>query len=90
MYSQIPFNYFLTYRFSLEEDAYVSIKLYNALGKSVLSITNNTYYEKGLHKITWNSQDNNNAIPAGFYILTLEVDRKIVKKEKIIKNFSSY
>ncbi len=53
----------------------------------ITNIINNTYYEKGKHKIIWNSFIHYNLVPNTFYIITLEVDDRIVLKEKIIKKY---
>ena len=82
-----PFNYFFTYIFSLEKAANVSLRLFDSNGKWITNIIQNTYYEKGKHKTTWNSFIHNNLIPSTYYIVVLEINDRIVLKEKIIKRF---
>lgn len=80
-----PFDYFITYVFSTEEDSYVSLYLFDSSGRLVTKIINNTYYEKGKHKKVWNSSTSDIMISNSFYILLLEVNGEIVSKDKIIK-----
>ncbi|MCK5136376.1 MAG: CotH kinase family protein [Bacteroidales bacterium] len=82
-----PFDYFFTYVFSLEEAGNISLRLFDSSGRLITNIINNSYYEEGKHKIIWNSFLHNNIVPSTFYIITLEVNDRIVSKEKIIKKF---
>ena len=82
-----PFDYFFTFNFSLEEASSISIRLFDSNGRLITNIIHNSDYEKGKHKITWNSFVQGNRVPSIFYMITLEVNDRIVLKEKVIKKF---
>lgn len=82
-----PFDYFFTFTFSLEEAGEISLRLFDSRGRRITNIIDHSYYEKGQHKITWNSFVNEGLIPSAFYILTLEFKDRVVVKERIIKKF---
>ena len=82
-----PFDYFFTFTFSLEESGGISIYLIDSNGKLLTDIVDNSYYEKGKHKITWNSFINENRVSNNLYILILEFNGEIVIKERVIKKY---
>ena len=82
-----PFDDFFIYMFSLEKVSNVSLRLFDSRGRLITNIINNFYYEEGKHQITWYNFLPDNMVPGNFYILTLEINDRIVSTEKIIKKF---
>lgn len=76
-----PFNPQTTVRFALPQEAKVSIKVYNILGKEITQLLNETRIS-GEYEITWNGTDSNgNSVPSGIYFITMIADkyRKTIK-----------
>jgi len=66
-----PFNNETTIKFSLPEEGYTSVKIYNILGEEVRNVTNNIF-ERGLHSVMWDGRDNRGkAVSSGVYIMRL-------------------
>ena len=82
-----PFDYFITYGFTLNQSGKVSIRLFDSSGRLVTNIVQNSFYEEGKHKIVWNSFVNNKRFSNSVYFIELEVDGKKVAREKIIKRY---
>ena len=80
-----PFDYFITYVFSLKEDGIVTLHLYDDNGRFIANIIDNTYYKEGEYQIIWNSYIGDNIIPNGFYVLVLKNNGNIISRELIIK-----
>lgn len=79
-----PFNSFFTYVFTLNQSGNVTLRLLDLNGRLITNIIPNQYYEEGTHIITWNNIINsylNNAM----YLIILEVDNKVISKNKILK-----
>jgi len=69
-----PFNPQTTIRFSLPQEAKVSIKVYNMLGKEITQLINETR-RSGEYEITWNGRDlKGNQMSSGAYFITLTAD----------------
>lgn len=76
-----PFNPKTEIAFNLENDANVSLKIYNIKGQLIKMYTQNEY-SKGIHKITWNGKNSENKnISAGiyFYRITINNEEQIRK-----------
>lgn len=83
-----PFLYFLTYKFTLEQAANVSITIYECQGKLVYRLIDNQYFESGEHKTVWNGNTGKQSfVSDGIYIIGLEIDNKMVSSKKMIKRF---
>jgi hypothetical protein len=66
-----PFNPSTNIKFDLIKADYVSIKVYNILGKEVKSLLNRKV-SVGEHKVQWNGKDNNNReLPSGIYLIKI-------------------
>ena len=48
-------------------------------------IVKDSTFPIGHHKFTWNSYINNIPIPSTYYILILEINNQIVRKDVVIK-----
>lgn len=69
-----PFNPSTTIRFTVPQEASVSIKVYNILGQEIKQLINETRIS-GEYEITWNGTDNNgSSVPSGIYFITLTAD----------------
>lgn len=71
-----PFNPTTTISFSIPEDSKVGVSIYNIKGQKVKTLVNDEL-EKGLHKIIWDSKDNNGkSVSSGVYFYKLNVNGK--------------
>ena len=67
-----PFNPKTTIQFSLKEKTAVNLDIYNIKGQKVKSLINNEM-KKGMHSITWNGNNSNNAkCASGIYFYRLK------------------
>ena len=67
-----PFNPSTTINFTLPIQKKVSLKIYDMLGKEVVTLVNNQELEKGNHEINWTGINNRGAkVASGNYIATL-------------------
>jgi hypothetical protein len=66
-----PFNVYTNFEYLLHEDANVTLKIYNLLGKEIVTIVNN-YQTQGLYSYTFNPSDFN--LKPGTYIYKIDVD----------------
>lgn len=65
-----PFNEYTNFEYLLHEDANVTLKIYNLLGKEIATIVNN-YQTQGLYSYTFNLSDFN--LKQGAYIYKIEI-----------------
>ena len=66
-----PFNPTTQIRYGLKENAYVSINIYNLMGKHIRSYIN-TVQDAGYKTILWNATDaSGQPVPAGMYIYSI-------------------
>ena len=66
-----PFNPTTQIRYGLKESSYVSINIYNLMGKHVRSYVN-TFQDAGYNTILWNATDaSGQPVPAGMYIYSI-------------------
>ena len=56
-----PFNPITNIDFSIPTDSYVSIKVYDILGKQVISLVDE-HYGSGYHTVTWNANEYSSGI----------------------------
>jgi len=63
-----PFNSTTTLKYALKEKTKVTIKIYNIIGKEIITIVNETQ-PAGYQSVTWNGTDSyGNPVPSGIYI----------------------
>tara|TARA_B100001029_G_scaffold168812_1_gene163164 strand:- start:22 stop:750 length:729 start_codon:yes stop_codon:yes gene_type:complete len=81
-----PFNPTTQIRYGLKESAYVSINIYNLMGKHVRSYVN-TVQDAGYNTILWNATDaSGQPVPAGMYIYSITAgDFRETKKMILLK-----
>ena len=66
-----PFTYYIEIQFTLIQTAQVNIRIFNAMGKHVNSLTSGIKYS-GKHSVIWNGTDNSgNSVPLGIYYCIL-------------------
>ena len=76
-----PFNPITTISFSLPEGMYVSLKIYNSIGKEISTIVS-SYLSSGSHKFRWDGSN----LSSGIYFYRLNYGRTfITKKLKLLK-----
>lgn len=66
-----PFNPSTTIVFSVEKNAFTSLKVYNSIGQQVVDLVNGQL-EAGMHKFTFNASN----LPSGVYYYNLRVGEK--------------
>ena len=67
-----PFNPLTTLRYDLPEDEYVSINIYDVMGRSIKSLMNAHQYA-GYRSISWDAtNDLGQPVSAGMYIYTIQ------------------
>jgi hypothetical protein len=76
-----PFNPTTTITFRLSRMAYISLKMFDALGREVAVLAVGSYSE-GEHRLTWNAEK----LPSGTYFCTLmRTDQKMTRRLLLIK-----
>jgi len=81
-----PFNPTTQIRYGLKENTYVSINIYNLMGKHIRSYIN-TVQDAGYKTILWNATDaSGQPVPAGMYIYSITAgDFRQTKKMILLK-----
>jgi hypothetical protein len=81
-----PFNPETAIGFYLPENAFVSVKIYNAISQKIRTLTNK-YYQAGFHSVAWDSEDNiGKLVPSGVYFYLIEAGKfQAVKKMILIR-----
>ncbi|MEI7906582.1 MAG: FG-GAP-like repeat-containing protein [Bacteroidota bacterium] len=68
-----PFNPSTTINFVLPLTKKISLRVYDMLGKEVVTLANNEEYAKGSHNVTWNGKDKSGkTVATGAYIATMK------------------
>jgi photosystem II stability/assembly factor-like uncharacterized protein len=76
-----PFNPSTTIKFSIPSKTFVTLKIYDALGKEIITLINEEL-NAGIYNATWNAEN----LSSGVYIYSLKAgDVKLVKKMNLIK-----
>ena len=79
-----PFNISTTINFSIREQGFVELNIYNIKGRLVKELTKQKM-EGGEHNVTWNGKDQNNrCCSSGIYLMNLKLDGKSRKTGKVI------
>lgn len=79
-----PFNPSTKISFSLPEQGYVTLKIYDVLGKEINTLADQDY-KSGAYEITWNGKDNSgNEVSSGIYFYQLQVGEKFSQTNKMI------
>jgi len=79
-----PFNPTTTITYSLIEDSYVELSIYNLKGQKILTLVN-TLQESGIHKSIWNGlDDDGKSISSGIYLYKLNAGNYSSTKKMIL------
>jgi hypothetical protein len=79
-----PFNPSTTIRYDLPEDSFVTIKVYDMVGRHVKTLLNNKM-SAGRRSIVWDSTNNfDQPVSAGTYFYTIRTDRYSQTKKMIL------
>ena len=69
-----PFSQQTIIKFSIPQDCFVELKIYDIKGKLVLTLVNKSF-KAGFHNILWNGRDSNNKIiPSGIYLYQINTE----------------
>jgi len=69
-----PFNPETSIRFSIKDNSFVTLKIYNTLGQEIKTLVSG-FKSRGMHTEVWNGRDNNgNNVASGIYIYKLRTD----------------
>ncbi len=79
-----PFNPSTTIKFSVSNHSFVSVKVYNILGKEINTLTEKEY-SPGIYSINWDAGSNGNILPSGVYLIRLSARDNINQYTKTIK-----
>lgn len=74
-----PFNPGTTIKFQLKESGYVTLRIYDILGKEISTLVN-----KNLLSGTYETQFSNSQIPSGIYFYRLLIDNKIISTKTMM------
>jgi large repetitive protein len=74
-----PFNPVTTIRFSIEQTGFVSLKIYDAIGKEIASLINYSM-NRGNHAIQWNAA----RLPSGLYFYRLQNGSSILTRKMVL------
>jgi hypothetical protein len=74
-----PFNPVTSISFSIPEDSFVSIKVYNLLGNQVATVINKEI-EAGQHSIKFDAS----SLPSGVYFYMLKADNNVATKKLVL------
>ena len=79
-----PFNPYTHIRFSLQTDAYVSITIYDMMGRQVRSLVNQRI-SAGYHTALWNSINNlGSPVSAGVYIYSIQAGAFVQTRKMVL------
>jgi len=79
-----PFNPSTTIKFSLPQTEYVTIKVYNILGKEIAVLASGQFNAGG-HSIIWNGKDSNGINAAtGIYLYRVVAGNNIITKKMLL------
>jgi len=74
-----PFNPSTTIQFSLPENQFVTISVYNIIGEQIAELTSREY-QAGTHSVSFEAGD----IPTGMYLYRLETPNFIETKKMVL------
>ena len=79
-----PFNPSTTIKYTLDDDSYVNVSIYDIKGELVKTLFNG-YQNKGNKSVVWNSVNNENELmPGGLYIYSVKTENSIYSKKMML------
>ncbi len=80
-----PFNPSTEISYFLPNESYVTLNIYNTLGREVRTLTEG-HYPAGMHSVTWDGRDSQgNVLASGIYIYSLRSDDAILKGKMLLQ-----
>ena len=80
-----PFNPTTEIKFSIPNTGNISLEIYDTLGRKIISLIDNKFYQKGKHSIIWEGKNSNgNSVSSGTYIYRLKSNANIATKKMIL------
>jgi hypothetical protein len=82
-----PFNPSTSITFGLPQKSRVTLKIYNLLGKEVVTLLDNVEKDAGYYATIWEGKDHNGkAMPSGIYLYRLQAGAtRLIKKMTLLK-----
>jgi hypothetical protein len=81
-----PFQSGVTFEYELNSYAYVLIKVYDLLGREINTVASRFYPEEGTYNTVWQGVDRQGKeVATGIYLYTVEVNRELLSRNKLIK-----
>jgi len=79
-----PFNPITTLRYDLPEQAFVTLTIYDMLGREIVQLVNTTK-EAGIKVVQWDSTDNmGNPVSAGVYLYQIQAGEFVQTKKMVL------
>ena len=76
-----PFNPNTSIQFTLGQNEWITLNIFDIQGRLVNSLINNSYYPSGYHKISWDGTNKmDTQVPSGMYIYKLVGENQILTK----------
>jgi hypothetical protein len=80
-----PFNSSTIIRYSLPAESYVSLKIYDAAGREIRTLVDETV-PRGIHSVTWDGRNEAGApVPSGMYLYRMTVNKAGVSNQQAKK-----
>lgn len=79
-----PFNPSTTIEFSIQNESFINLSIFNIKGQKIKSLTNDKY-PKGNHSIIWNGDDESGKpVSSGIYLYKLKVGNQVSVKRMLL------
>ena len=79
-----PFNPITTLRYDLPEQAFVTLTIYDMLGREIIQLVNTTK-EAGIKVVQWDSTDNmGSPVSAGVYLYQIQAGEFVQTKKMVL------
>ncbi len=75
-----PFNPSTTVSFSLAEESFVTVEVFNTRGQRVATLLNDSKMTEGIHKVTWDAEGN----ASGVYFIRMTTDNFTENKRMLL------
>ena len=80
-----PFNPNTSIEFTLGQDEFVNLNIFDIQGRLVNSLIYNSYYPSGFYKISWDGTNNMGThVPSGMYIYKLVGENQTLTRKMVL------
>ncbi len=80
-----PFNPATTIRYGLPKVSKITLKIYDVLGREVITLIDNENQQPGFHLATWNGKDKNgNGVASGLYVYRIAADNFVQSRKMLM------